>query len=68
MLRLYRTVCDMQPYAAHGWLELSKLEEDCGRQVDAVLVVRQGLDFCTLSDACLQVRTQGGAKVGRGLV
>ena len=43
----------MQPYAAHGWLELSKLEEDCGRQVDAVLVVRQGLDFCTLSDALL---------------
>ena len=30
--RFYRAACDTQPYAAQGWLELSKMEEECGQQ------------------------------------
>lgn len=43
----------MQPYAAQGWLELSKMEEECGCLIRSGLVVRRGLEFCALSDALL---------------
>lgn len=51
--RLCRVACDMQPYAAQGWLELSKMEEECGCLIRSGLVVRRGLEFCALSDALL---------------
>ena len=51
--RFYRAACDTQPYAAQGWLELSKMEEECGQQMRAALVVRRGLEFCSLSDTLL---------------
>ena len=29
---LYYKVCTLQPYASQGWLERSKLEEECGKR------------------------------------
>ncbi|EGB05496.1 hypothetical protein AURANDRAFT_66388 [Aureococcus anophagefferens] len=52
-LRLYRAACDTQPYASQGWLELSRMEEERGHQTKAALVVRRGLEFCSLSDTLL---------------
>jgi len=51
--RLYRAACDTQPYASQGWLELSRMEEERGHQTKAALVVRRGLEFCSLSDTLL---------------
>jgi la-related protein 1 len=33
--RLYRKVCHLQPHASQGWLEYSKMEEECGDMGDS---------------------------------
>jgi len=48
--KIYRKVCEMQPYACQGWLEYSKLEEECGNLEKCSRILRRGLMFCHYSE------------------
>lgn len=43
---LYSKVCQIQPYASQGWLERSKLEEECGKLQECSKILKQGLKYC----------------------
>jgi len=43
---LYQQVCRLQPYASQGWLEYSKLEEECGNMNMCSRILRTGMDYC----------------------
>mmetsp|Transcript_11868 Transcript_11868/g.13801 ORF Transcript_11868/g.13801 Transcript_11868/m.13801 type:complete len:1213 (-) Transcript_11868:1358-4996(-) len=51
--RLYRTVNKLQPYAPQGWLEYSKMEEECGRLPYSQKILEEGLTFCNFSEPLL---------------
>ena len=51
--RLYRRVCHLQPHASQGWLEYSKMEEECGDMDAAARVLEKGLLFCEYSENLL---------------
>lgn len=48
--RLYRQVCELQPYASQGWLEYSKLEEEGGHLNRCSKILQSGLEYCALSE------------------
>jgi len=50
---IYRRVCNMQPYACQGWLEYSKLEEECGNLEKCSRILQRGLMFCHYSESLL---------------
>lgn len=43
---LYAKVCKIQPYASQGWLERSKLEEECGNLQECSQILKRGLKYC----------------------
>mmetsp|Transcript_29768 Transcript_29768/g.44006 ORF Transcript_29768/g.44006 Transcript_29768/m.44006 type:complete len:1359 (+) Transcript_29768:301-4377(+) len=49
----YTHVCKIQPYASQGWLEFSKLEEECGRMKRCAELLYEGLTHCELSENLL---------------
>ena len=51
--RLYQKVCEIQPYASQGWLEYSKLEEDCGFMNRVSNILHAGLEYCEYSETLL---------------
>ena len=51
--RLYQKVCQLQPYASQGWLEYSKLEEECGFMNRVTNILHAGLEYCTYSESLL---------------
>lgn len=51
--RLYQKVCQLQPYASQGWLEYSKLEEDCGFMNRVSNILHAGLEYCEYSETLL---------------
>ena len=51
--QLYRRVTSLQPHASQGWLEFSKMEEECGNLVRCQSILRQGLASCPLNEALL---------------
>jgi len=51
--QLYETVCDIQPYASQGWLEYSKLEEECGDMNRSAAILEKGLSYCDYSENLL---------------
>mmetsp|Transcript_31440 Transcript_31440/g.34821 ORF Transcript_31440/g.34821 Transcript_31440/m.34821 type:complete len:1416 (+) Transcript_31440:200-4447(+) len=51
--RRYLKVCKIQPQASQGWLEFSKLEEECGRMKRCAEILREGLKHCELSENLL---------------
>jgi hypothetical protein len=51
--RLYGCVNQLQPFASQGWLEHSKLEEECGHLKRCQQLLRKGLNFCTMNEGLL---------------
>jgi tetratricopeptide (TPR) repeat protein len=51
--KLYRKATKLQPYASQGWLEFSKLEEECGDLQKCSQLLRRGLMFCEYSEVLL---------------
>mmetsp|Transcript_3891 Transcript_3891/g.7486 ORF Transcript_3891/g.7486 Transcript_3891/m.7486 type:complete len:1405 (-) Transcript_3891:348-4562(-) len=47
---LYSKVCELQPYASQGWLERSKLEEECGNLEDCSFILSEGLKYCPMNE------------------
>ena len=43
---LYKKLCQIQPYASQGWLERSKLEEECGNLQECSKILKLGLTYC----------------------
>jgi tetratricopeptide (TPR) repeat protein len=61
---LYQKVCELQPYASQGWLEYSKLEEECGRMNRVMNILHQGLQYCELSENLLTRAVKHYEKIG----
>lgn len=51
--KLYSQVCELQPYASQGWLEFSKLEEECGHMNRCSKILNEGLKYCEISENLL---------------
>lgn len=51
--RLYHTVCQLQPYASQGWIEYSKLEEECGHMNRVANILNAGLEYCEFNENLL---------------
>ena len=50
---LYQQVYKLQPYASQGWLEFSKLEEECGNMSACAKILSAGLEYCEYSENLL---------------
>ena len=50
---LYAQVCELQPYASQGWLEFSKLEEECGHMSRCSKILNEGLKYCSINENLL---------------
>jgi tetratricopeptide (TPR) repeat protein len=50
---LYQQVYKLQPYASQGWLEFSKLEEECGNMNACAKILFAGLEYCEYSENLL---------------
>lgn len=62
---LYRQVCRLQPYASQGWLEYSKLEEECGNMNLCAKILRTGLEYCEYNENLLARAIKHEEKMGR---
>jgi len=51
--KLYQQVYKLQPYASQGWLEFSKLEEECGNMSACAKILAAGLKYCEYSENLL---------------
>ena len=51
--RQYQKVCDLQPYASQGWVEHSKLEEECGNMNRVTNILHEGLKYCEFNENIL---------------
>jgi tetratricopeptide (TPR) repeat protein len=61
---LYQKVCHLQPYAIQGWLEFSKLEEECGNMNICAKILRAGIDYCEYNDGLFARAIKHEEKVG----
>ena len=62
--RLYQKVCQLQPYASQGWLEYSKLEEECGHMNRVTNILHAGLEYCEYSEGLLTKAVKHQEKMG----
>lgn len=62
--RLYQKVCQLQPYASQGWLEYSKLEEECGHVNRVTNILLAGLEYCEFSENLLTRAVKHQEKMG----
>jgi len=62
--KLYQQVCKLQPYASQGWLEYSKLEEECGHLKTCARILRRGLEYCKFSENLLTRAIKHEEKMG----
>lgn len=62
--RLYKMVCQLQPYASQGWLEFSKLEEECGNMNRVMNILHAGLEYCKFSESLLTRAVKHQEKMG----
>lgn len=49
----YRQACALQPRASQGWLEHSKLEEECGNLRKCAAILQEGLKQCETNENLL---------------
>ena len=63
--KLYQQVCRLQPYANQGWLEYSKLEEECGNMDICAKILRAGLGYCEYSENLLTRAIKNEEKMGK---
>jgi hypothetical protein len=61
---LYQQVCRLQPYASQGWLEYSKLEEECGNMNTCGRILRAGIHYCEYSENLLTRAIKHEEKTG----
>jgi tetratricopeptide (TPR) repeat protein len=47
---LFKLITHIQPYAYQGWLEFAKMQEECGRNEAARMILQVGLKFNPLND------------------
>lgn len=62
--KLYQQVILLQPYANQGWLEYSKLEEDCGNMNRCANILGAGLECCELNENLLTRAIKHYEKMG----
>eukprot|EP00522_Entomoneis_paludosa_P018131 CAMPEP_0172446234 /NCGR_PEP_ID=MMETSP1065-20121228/5875_1 /TAXON_ID=265537 /ORGANISM="Amphiprora paludosa, Strain CCMP125" /LENGTH=1464 /DNA_ID=CAMNT_0013197299 /DNA_START=166 /DNA_END=4560 /DNA_ORIENTATION=+ len=62
--KLYQKVCQLQPFASQGWLEYSKLEEDCGFMNRVSNILHAGLEYCEYSETLLTRAVKHQEKMG----
>lgn len=62
--QLYKRVCELQPYASQGWLEYSKLEEECGHLNRCARILKSGLEYCEYSESLLTRAIKHSEKMG----
>jgi len=62
--KLYKKVCELQPYASQGWLEYGKLEEECGHNKRCGRILSKGLEYCELCDNLLARAIKHEEKMG----
>jgi tetratricopeptide (TPR) repeat protein len=62
--KLYQQVCHLQPEASQGWLEYSKLEEECGNMNLCAKILRAGLGYCQYSENLLTRAIKHEEKMG----
>lgn len=62
--RLYKMVCQLQPFASQGWLEYSKLEEECGHMNRVMNILHSGLEHCKYSESLLTRAVKHQEKMG----
>lgn len=46
----YHKACKLQPMASQGWMEHSKLEEECGNIKKCSSILEEGLSYCTANE------------------
>jgi len=51
--QLFYKVCNLQPHMSQGWLEFSKLEEECGNLDICSQLLSLGLQFCECNENLL---------------
>lgn len=61
---LYEKVCRLQPYAIQGWLEFSKLEEECGNMNLCGKILRAGIEYCEYNDGLFSRAIKHEEKMG----
>lgn len=61
---LYKKVCQLQPSAIQGWLEFSKLEEECGNMNLCAKILRAGIDYCEYNDGLFARAIKHEEKMG----
>ena len=61
---LYEKVCRSQPYAIQGWLEFSKLEEECGNMNLCGKILRAGIEYCEYNDGLFSRAIKHEEKMG----
>jgi tetratricopeptide (TPR) repeat protein len=61
---LYQRVCQLQPYAFQGWLEYSKLEEECGHLNRVMNILHAGLEYCEHNETLMTRAVKLQEKMG----
>jgi tetratricopeptide (TPR) repeat protein len=61
---LYQKVCYLQPHAIQGWLEFSKLEEECGNMKLCAAILRAGIEHCEYNDGLYARAIKHEEKIG----
>ncbi len=51
--KFYKSACEIQPLATQGWLEWSKMEEECGKLRESLKILRHGLKMCNFNEGLL---------------
>ena len=62
--RRFQKVMQLQPHASQGWLEYSKLEEECGNMNRVTNILHAGLDYCEHNEALLTRAVKHQEKLG----
>ena len=63
--RHYQKVCSLQPYASQGWVEYSKLEEECGNMNRVTNIMYAGLEYCEYNESLLIRAIKHQEKMGK---
>lgn len=62
--RLFQKACQLQPYAFQGWLEYSKLEEECGYLNRVMSILHTGLEYCEYNETLMTRAVKLQEKMG----
>ena len=62
--QLYQRVCELQPCAFQGWLEYSKLEEECGNLNRVMNILHAGLEYCNNNETLMTRAVKLQEKMG----